>query len=70
MLTEKISDFLKRRSFISVATCDFNGRPNAVPKFLLKIDDDYIYLVDYTFGRTYENLKINSKVSLAFMETG
>lgn len=68
MLTEKISKFLAKRSFISVGTCDFKGRPNAAPKFLLKIDGDYIYIVDYTFGRTYENLKINPKVSLAFMD--
>ena len=68
MLTEKISKFLKNRSFISVATSNSNGRPNAVPKFLLKVEGDYIYIVDYTFGRTYENLKINPNVSLAFMD--
>lgn len=69
MLTKKINEFLKNREFISVATCDFNGRPNAVPKFLLKAEDNFIYLVDYTIGRTWENLKINPRASLSFTDT-
>lgn len=69
MLTKKISEFLKSREFISVATCDLNGRPNAAPKFLLKIEDNLIYLIDYSFSRTLDNLRINPKVSLSFMDT-
>jgi len=66
MLTKKISGFLKNREFISVATCDLNGRPNAAPKFLLKIEDNLIYLIDYNLSRTWENLKINPRASLSF----
>ncbi|MDD5167105.1 MAG: pyridoxamine 5'-phosphate oxidase family protein [Candidatus Omnitrophica bacterium] len=68
MLTQKINQLLKGREFISVATCDFNGRPNAVPKFLLKAEDNFIYLVDYTIGRTWENLKVNPRVSLSLTD--
>ncbi|MBU1125843.1 MAG: pyridoxamine 5'-phosphate oxidase family protein [Candidatus Omnitrophica bacterium] len=68
MLT-KIKSLLKNRDFISVATADLSGRPNAAPKFLLKIEDTVIHLIDYTKGRTWENLKNNPQVSLSFMDT-
>lgn len=69
MLTRTISEFLSNREFISVATCDFEGRPNAAPKFLLKIEDNFIFLADYSLSRTWENLQINPKVSLSFVDT-
>lgn len=69
MLNKKIMEFLKDREFISVATCNFNGIPNAAPKFLLKIEENFIYLVDYSLTKTWENLKINPKVSLSFINT-
>ncbi len=68
MLSTKIAQFLKNREFISVATCDFKGRPNAAPKFLLKLEDNFIYLVDYTISRTWENLKVNPQASLSFID--
>lgn len=64
-MTEEIKNFLKRREFINVGTCDFQGRPNVVPKFLVKIEKDCVYLADHVFGKTWENLKINPRVSLA-----
>lgn len=69
MLTKTVSDFLKTREFVSLATCDLKGRPNAAPKLILKVEASYIYLVDYTFGRSFENLKINPRVSLSFTNT-
>ena len=69
MIAKKIAELLKEREFISVATCDFNGRPNAAPKFILKIEDNLIFLVDYTIGNTWENLRVNPKASLSFMDT-
>jgi len=69
MLTEIINESLKNREFITVATCDLDGRPNSVPKLLLKIEGDFIYLVDYTIGRTYENLKANPRACLSFVNT-
>ncbi|MCK9594758.1 MAG: pyridoxamine 5'-phosphate oxidase family protein [Candidatus Omnitrophica bacterium] len=69
MLTEIINESLKNREFINVATCDLQGRPNSVPKLLLKIEGESIYLVDYTIGRTYENLKVNPRVCLSFVNT-
>jgi predicted pyridoxine 5'-phosphate oxidase superfamily flavin-nucleotide-binding protein len=69
VFSEKVAKFLKQREFISVATCDLQGRPNAASKFLLKLENNCIYLVDYTIGRTWENLKINPRASLSFTDT-
>ena len=69
ILTDNIEEFLKKQEFINIATCDFDGRPNVAPKFLLRIEDDYIYLADYVIGRTYRNVKINPRVSLSTLNT-
>lgn len=68
MNTKKITELLKNREFLNVATCDFNARPNVAPKFLLKVEDNFIYLIDYIIGATFNNLKINPRVSLSFMD--
>jgi len=67
MLIDKIKDVIKKTEFIHVCTCDHSGIPNAAPKFFLKLENKVIYLVDYTLGKTYENLQINKRVSLSFM---
>lgn len=69
MLKEKIRGLLDKREFLSIATCDLSGHPNAAPKFFLKFEDNHIYLVDYTMSRTWENLKINPRASLSFVDT-
>ncbi len=61
-------EVLSTRTFISLATADREGQPCAVPKFLLKHEKPYIYLVDSSFGRTTANLRINPKVSACFMD--
>lgn len=68
MPTRDIAVLIKDMEFISVATCDHRGRPNAAPKFLLKYEDGYIYLVDYTIGTTWKNLKVNPRISMSFMD--
>jgi len=68
-MNKKIIQLLNEREFMSVATCNFDGRPNAAPKFLLKFHDNYIYLVDYIIGRTFQNLQVNPRVSISFMDT-
>jgi hypothetical protein len=68
-LIKNIKDLLTKREFITVASTSHDGKPNAAPKFLLKIDDTYIYLVDYIIGRTYTNLKSNPVASLSVMDT-
>jgi len=68
-MLKKITELLQKKEFISVATSDLSGRPNAAPKFLLKVENNLIFLIDYTQGKTWENLKKNPRVSLSFMDT-
>jgi general stress protein 26 len=69
-MLNKLRQVLENREFISVATISPSGRPNAAPKFFLKIESKHIYLIDYTMGRTWENLKTNHHISLSVMDTG
>ena len=68
MIDKSIEALIESREFISVASCDLEGNPNAAPKFLLKVEKDHIYLVDYIIGRTFQNLQINPRVSLSFID--
>ena len=68
MAIKTVLELLKGREFVSVATVSRNGGPNAAPKFILKIEAPFIYLVDYTIAQTVENLKTNPCVSLSFMD--
>jgi len=63
-----VTEIIKARNFINVATCDDKRRPNGVSKLIVKIEGNTIVLVDYTIGRTYANLKINPHVSLSFFD--
>ena len=69
MLPKELMDLLEKREFISVATCDFKGRPNAAPKFVLKVEGNHVYLVDYTIGTSWRNLKINPRISMSLTDT-
>ncbi|MBU1726390.1 MAG: pyridoxamine 5'-phosphate oxidase family protein [Candidatus Omnitrophica bacterium] len=69
MITKKILEFLREREFISTGTCDIYGRPNAAPKFILKAENNCIYLVDYIVGRTCDNIRENPRASLSFINT-
>ncbi|MDD5436096.1 MAG: pyridoxamine 5'-phosphate oxidase family protein [Candidatus Omnitrophica bacterium] len=69
MLPKELVDLLETREFISVATCDFEGRPNAAPKFILKVEGSRIYLVDYIIGATWKNLKANPRISMSLIDT-
>jgi predicted pyridoxine 5'-phosphate oxidase superfamily flavin-nucleotide-binding protein len=68
MINKDIKALIESREFISVASCDLEAIPNAAPKFLLKVEANYIYLVDYIIGKTFSNLKVNPRVSLSFFD--
>jgi len=67
-MNKKIVDLLKSRAFVSVATCNLEARPNAAPKFILKLENNFIYLVYYSIGRTSQNLAVNPRVSISLMD--
>ena len=56
------------KEFVSAGTSDLSGQPNAVPKYIIKIDSGFIYLADYVIGKTFQNLKINPKISLSTID--
>jgi len=68
MIPRKVINLLQNREFISVATCDPSGRPNAAPKMVLKAEGNCVYLVDYTIGTTFRNLRVNPRASISFMD--
>lgn len=64
---EELRKIFTKLQFIDVATCDLNNNPNAAPKYLLKVKNNRIYLVDYVMTKTWNNVKINPRVSLAIL---
>jgi predicted pyridoxine 5'-phosphate oxidase superfamily flavin-nucleotide-binding protein len=68
-MLKKIKELLKSREFISIATSNLEYKPNASSKFLLKLEDRFVYLADHVFGRTFNNLKVNPQVSISFADT-
>lgn len=69
MINKCLKELIESREFISVASSDLESRPNAAPKFLLKMQGDYLYLVDYIIGRTFSNLQVNPRASLSFIDS-
>ena len=65
---EKALKVMKVKEFVQVATADKGGKPNCAPKLLLKVDGEIIYFIDYSIGRTFNNLKVNPEVSLSFID--
>ncbi len=68
LISEKLKSFLLNKGFVSVGTSDLRCQPNAAPKYIIKIDNDLIYLADYVIGRTFRNLRVNPKVSLSTID--
>ena len=68
LMAENMKKFLLNKGFVSVGTSDLSGQPNAVPKYIVEIDNGFIYLADYVIGQTFKNLKINPKISLSTID--
>ena len=68
VITEELKKFLLTKEFISAGTSDLSGQPNAVPKYIIKIDSGFIYLAEYVIGKTVQNLKVNPKISLSTID--
>ncbi len=65
---EGLSKLLRAREFVSFATADLSGQPNAAPKLLLKFEKPHVYLIDYSVAKTVENLRANPKAALSLMD--
>lgn len=66
-ITDKVAELMEKREFVSVATATRDGIPNTAPKFFFRAKGDFIYLIDYVFGKTIANLKENPRISVSFM---
>jgi uncharacterized pyridoxamine 5'-phosphate oxidase family protein len=67
-MDKKIVELLKSREFVSVAAADPEGKPYAAPKFILKVESNFIYLVDYVIARIHGILKVNPNISISLMD--
>lgn len=67
-IPKNIRRLLEKTDFINVATCTLSSRPSGAFKFILKIDGNDIYLVDFARARTWENVKQNPFVSLSIID--
>lgn len=65
---QEFKKLLNKNHLVNVATVNADGHPNAAPKLILKTFDEFIYLVDCTVGKTWENLKRDARVSLSFAD--
>jgi hypothetical protein len=68
MISKKLDEILKNREFAYMATVTLKGEPNAAPKFLLKKEEHFLYLVDHVMGMTYKNLKVNTLASVTVID--
>ena len=68
MIIKKLDEILKNREFAYIATVNSGGEPNAAPKFLLKKEGHFIYLIDHVMGMTYKNLKYSPHASVTVMD--
>jgi len=68
-LLDIVLRLVKEREFVHIGTCDFRGRPNAAPKFVLKVEGGHIYFIDYTIGRTWKNVIVNPRASISLVDT-
>ena len=69
-INEKLEELLGKREFVSIATVGNDQQPNSVPKFFFRAKGDFLYLLDYVFGKTVSNIRENPKVSVSFMDLG
>jgi len=68
MINKKVRKHLENNIFINIGTSDATNRPNVAPKFLLKLEDNYVFLADYVISRTWKNMKENQQVSMSIVD--
>ena len=68
MAMDRLAKLLRTREFVSFATADPGGQPNAAPKLLLKYEKPFVYLIDYSIALTVANLRNNPKAALSIMD--
>jgi general stress protein 26 len=68
-LTDEVIQFFRNQSFTIVSTLDKNGSLHNACKGIVKMNKNgTVYLLDLYKGKTYENLKRNSQISLTAVD--
>jgi len=68
MFSELISKVLAGKEVVFFASANKQAVPNVAPKVVVKIDGNFVYLVDFLYGRTWENLKDNPRGAVSFQD--
>jgi len=69
ILTEEIIRFLKKQSFVVIATIDGKGMPHTSCKGIVKIEKNgKIYILDLYKRKTYDNLINNPGISITAVD--
>lgn len=69
VLSNEIIQFFQKQSFTIISTLDKNGSLHNACKGIVKINKDgKVYLLDLYSGRTYENLRRNSNISITAVD--
>lgn len=66
-LSGEVREFLHTKEFGYLASADSSGHPYVVPKFVIKVEPERIYLADFVIGRTVQNLRDNPRVSFSII---
>lgn len=67
ILPANLRELLRITEFVHVATID-NGRPYVAPKFLINVENDFLYLADFVLGNTWEDLRRDPRLSLSVLD--
>lgn len=65
LITSDMQRFLRNEEFLYVGTANDSGKPSVAPKFLIKIENDFVYLADFVMGATARNIRSNPQVALS-----
>ena len=69
VLSNEIIQFFQKQSFTIISTLDKNRSLHNACKGIVKINKDgKVYLLDLYSGRTYENLRRNSNISITAVD--
>ena len=67
-IPQKLKEILENADWVCIATRNHFGDPNASNKFLLKCEEDHIFIVDFEKGKTLDNIRNHPTVALPILD--
>lgn len=69
IIPQEVVHFFQNQGFVIVSSVDKDGTPHSACKGVIKISDDgEVYLLDVYLKQTYQNLKINPRISITSVD--